>query len=131
MVNVPSSRGGFVNVQVKGIGEALRVIREKGQDIVNDKDAKTLQASNMLQQEIQESIIGNRLEEKSVDTGEFANSITVNKIKPLVYSISSDVPQAQYMEYGTIYIMPRMHFRHSLARNKQKIIDIIKSKFIV
>lgn len=126
MVQIESSSGGFVTVEIKGIAEAINAIRSKGKDIVDGKDAKTLQASNFLQQEIQESITGKRAEEKSVDTGNFANSISLEKIKDRVYSIYTDVEYAQYLEYGTTHINPRMHFRNSLNRNKQKIIEIIK-----
>ena len=130
MVFTPSSAGGLVQVNVKGIGEAIDAIRKKGKDILTQKDAKTLQAANMLQQEIQESIIGNRGEEPSVLTGNFANSITIDKIKDLVYKVYTNVEYAQFLEYGTVYMTPRSHFRNSLARNRQKIIDIIKSKSI-
>ena len=129
MVSVIGTHGNAVNVQIKGISEAIEAIRAKGKDILDGKDAKIFQASNMLQGEIQESIVGNRFEPKSVDTGNFGNSITVEKIKDLVYSVETDVEYAIFLEYGTVYISPRMHFRNSLARNRQAIIDIIKSKF--
>lgn len=133
MVQIRSSQGrsesAFVNVEIKGVAEAMRVIREKGKDIVDGKDAKTFQAANMIQQEIQESIIGNRSETKSVDTGNFANSINVDKIEKLKYRVYTDVEYAQFLEYGTTNLIPRNHFRNSLARNREKVIEIIKSKF--
>lgn len=129
MVEVIGTSGRIVNVEIKGIAEAMRVIREKGKDIVNDKDAKTAQAANFLQQEIQESIVGNRSEIKSVETGKFANSINVQKIEPFKYSVETDVEYSKYLEYGTIFIQPRMHFRNSLSRSRQKIVTIIKGKF--
>ena len=131
MVSVKSSqirsKTAFVNVEIKGVAEAIQRIREKGQDIIDGKDAKTFQAANFLQQEIQESIIGNRSEVKSVDTGNFANSISVEKLKELMYRIFTNVEYAQFLEYGTIYMYPRYHFRNSLNRNHKKIIEIIKS----
>ena len=127
-MKIASSSGGFVNVEIKGISEAIQKIREKGQDILQGKDKKVFQASNLLQQEIQESITGSRGEIKSVDTGNFANSIEVNKLKENEYSVYTDVEYAKFLEYGTTKIAPRNHFRNSLNRNKQKIIDIIKSK---
>jgi len=116
---------GPVNVEIKGVAEALRIIRNKGKDIIDGKDAKVFQAANFLQQEIQESITGNRVEEMSVDTGNFGNSITVDKEAELKYSVYTDVEYAKFLEYGTVYIAPRMHFRNSLARNKAKIIEAI------
>ena len=130
MVLIKSSSGGLVNVEIKGIAEALNAIRQKGKDIVNDKDAKTLQASNFLQQEVQESITGNRSETKSVDTGNFGNSITLIKLAPLKYSIETNVEYAKFLEYGTSKLIPRYHFRNSLSRNREKVISIIqKSSF--
>lgn len=118
----------FVQVEIKGVAEAIKKIREKGQDIKDGKDMLTFQAANMIQQEIQESIIGNRNEEKSVDTGRFANSIEVEKIGDMEYKVFTNVEYAKFLEYGTIYINPRMHFRNSLARNKERAINIIKGK---
>ena len=82
-MKVASSSGGFVTVEVKGVAQAIELIRQKGQDILNGTDAKVFQAANFIQQEVQESIIGNRTETKSVDTGNFANSIEVSKVKNL------------------------------------------------
>ena len=131
MVNVVSSMNrsdtALVNVEVKGVAEAMRMIMAKGKMIMNGKDAKTFQAANFLQQEVQESVIGNRAEPKSVDTGNFANSITVQKEADLIYSVETDLEYAKFLEYGTINIDARNHFRNSLARNKEKIIEIIKS----
>lgn len=125
-MKVASSSGGFVNVEIKGVSEAIQAIRQKGKDIKNGTDAKVFQAANFLQQEIQESIAGNRTEVKSVDTGNFANSIEVEKVKDLEYSVQTDVEYSKFLEYGTSKIAPRMHFRNSLNNNKQKIIEIIK-----
>jgi len=128
MVAIPSSTGGFVNVEIKGVAEAVKLIRDKGKDIVDGKDAKTLQATNFLQQEIQESITGNRVEIKRVDTGNYANSITIDKIKNLNYIIYTDVDYAKAVEYGTFKMDAGYHWRNTLARNKEKVIQIIKSK---
>ena len=127
MVQVTGTHG-IVNVEIHGVGEAINAIRQRGKDILDGKDAKTFQASNMMQQEVQESIIGNSSEPMSVDTGNFGNSIQLSKIDKLKYKVFTDVEYAKFLEYGTIYIAPRMHFRNSLARNRQKVIDIIKSK---
>lgn len=128
MVKIASSSGGFVDVEIKGVAEAIRLIRNKGKDILDGTDKNTFQAANMMQQEIQESIAGNRAEEKSVDTGRFANSISIEKIKDNEYLVYTDVEYAKHLEYGTIYIFPRMHFRNSVNRNKDKAVQIIKGK---
>lgn len=127
MVNIKSSSGGFVKVEFRGVDEAMRKIIEKGGEIVDGVDAKTFQAANMIQQEIQESIAGHRSEEKSVDTGNFANSIEIEKVKDLRYKVFTATDYAQFLEYGTSRLAPRSHFRNSISRNRQKAIEIIKS----
>ena len=125
-MEVPSSQGGTVTVEIKGVSEAIRRIREKGQDIIKGKDSKVFQAANFIQQEVQESIVGNRLEPKSVATGNFANSIEVKKIKDNEYSVYTDVEYAKFLEYGTSKMAPRKHFRNTVYTQRKKAIDIIK-----
>jgi HK97 gp10 family phage protein len=131
MVSVPSSMNrsqtSTVNVEIKGVAEAMRKIMEKGKMIKDGTDAKLFQAANMLQQEIQESIIGNRAEVKSVDTGNFANSITVQKLADLKYSVETDVEYSKFLEYGTSKMPARYHFRNSVSRNTDKINSIVNS----
>lgn len=131
MVFVPSSRGGVVQVEVKGVAEAIRFIRRKGKDVEFGADLGVFQGANFLQQEVQESAIGNRSEPKSVDTGRFANSISVDKIKKSVYKVFTKVPYAKFLEFGTSSMNPRRHFGNSLARNKKKIVSITKGQIIV
>ena len=111
-------------MEIKGVGEALRRIREKGKDILDEKDIKVFQASNFLQQEIQESIIGARAEPRSVLTGNFVNSIKLDKLKDFHYSVFTDVEYAKFLEYRTSKMAPRSHFRNSLARARQPMIEV-------
>lgn len=127
MVQVDSSSGKMVSITVYGVSDAIRAIMAKGSDILTDKEASMVQAANFLQSEIQESIMGNRGEEKSVDTGNFANSIQVEKIDQKTFGVYTDVEYAQFLEYGTIHIMPRMHFRNSLYRSTGQINQIVNS----
>jgi hypothetical protein len=84
-----------------------------------------------MQSEIKESILGNRAEPKSLDSGNLAKSISVDKedtAKYIIYpanikysgSDTSTQDTAKFMEYGTTKIRPRRHFRNSIARNKDK-----------
>lgn len=136
MVKVASSRGGVVNVEVTGVAEVVRFIRSTNQDIKFGADTGTLQAANFAQQEVQESIIGNRPEPKSVDTGRFANSIFTNKIDDGVYKVfprrvnypnsnltTQDI--ANFMEFGTRLTFPRRHFQNTKDRTKDKVRKII------
>ena len=137
MVRVKGSKGKKPNVEIKGLAESKRFLNQKGKDIENALEGEVFRNANFLQQEVQESIVGNRAEPKSVDSGKFANSISLDKLGPLTFKIypqrrtytggttTSDV--AVLLEFGTTKIQPRRHFRNSTARNKPKIVKNIKS----
>lgn|SRR3990167_9316595 len=128
MVGVINTKGDIVQVEIKGVSEVLERIRELGQDIKQGRDVGVFQAANMIQNEVQESIIGNRAETRSVLTGNFANSITTDKIKDAEFSVYTEVPYAKGLEFGTSKIQPRRHFRNTLSRNKDKIKEIIETE---
>ena len=138
MVKVKSSSGGFVNVKVKGIAQARHFLLTKEKDIKDGADAGVFQAANFVQQEVQEDIIGNRAgATKSVDTGRFGNSISVDKLRKSVYKVfplkstypgthttTEDV--ARILEFGTSRIAPRRHFGRTRDRTRvavRKIVD--------
>ena len=88
----------------------------------------------LIVQEVQESMIGNRAEYKSVDTGLLANSITMDKIKDGQYKVypqkqyyldtkTTTIDTAMYMEYGTPKITERRHFRNTKKRVEKDVID--------
>lgn len=79
----------------------------------------------MLSEEIKESIEGNRAEPRSVDTGAFLNSIQSQEEMEGA-SVSSDVPQSVFMEYGTGKIQERRHFRNSTDRLTSTIVEKVK-----
>ncbi len=137
MVKIKSSTGGMVNVEIKGVAQAIAFIRRKGLDVINGSDAGVFQAANFVQQEVQESIIGNRPEPKSVDTGLFGNSIVVDKIETSQYKVfpekkkypgTSTTTQdvAKILEFGTSRLNARRHFRNTEFRTKNKIGEIIE-----
>ncbi len=127
MVQVLGSRGKVVDIQVKGVAEAIRFIRAKGKDVNDGADLGTFQAANLIQQEWQESIIGKRDEPKSVDTGDFANSPDVDKVGDMEYKVLSDIPYAQFLEFGTIHIQPRNHLSNTVERNRGEVKRAIES----
>ena len=128
MTQVISSKGGIVQVEIKGISEVLDRIRKLGQDIKQGADVGTALAGNFIQNEVQESIVGNRAEPKSVATGRFANSITLDKLQDAVYKIYTDVEYAKFLEFGTSKMAPRMHFRNTKFRNEKKVKEIIQTE---
>lgn len=132
--SMATSKTPYVQVEIKGVAEVMRMLAVKKQAITDQTDAGVMQASNLMQQEVQESVIGNRSESKSVDTGRFGNSIEVNKeawahftIKPEgTYPNGTPVQQvATWLEYGTDRILERRHFRNTLARKEKDVRDMI------
>ncbi|MCK5624937.1 hypothetical protein KAI04_03795 [Candidatus Pacearchaeota archaeon] len=79
-----------------------------------------------VKEEVKESIAGHKSEPRSVDTGEFLDSIISSSFKNSA-TISSNVPQSVFMEFGTMSIPERRHFRNSLDRKKKDIINILKN----
>ena len=81
----------------------------------------------LLEAEIKQSIAGRKAEPKSVDTGDFLNSITTNNNKNFESTVSSRVDHAKYLEEGTSKIKPRRHFKNSASRLKPSIVGDINS----
>ena len=135
MVQVKGSSGKLVSIELTGIGEVLRRIRQTGKDIENNVDLAVVKAGAFVEDEVKESIIGNRDEHKSVDTGLFGNSIQANKKgnahmeiapKNMKYPNGQTTTQiATYMEFGTSKITPRRHFRNTAKRVKPSVLEEI------
>jgi len=136
MVKVASSqftsKEAFVQVEVYGIVEVRRRLQALGQVVWTGVDSATLQAANLVQQEVQSSIIGLRDEPKSVDTGRFGNGIVVDKLDKAVYTIK---PEGIYPNGKTVPEIATMlenhpkfnrkHFRKSLDRKETEVKETI------
>ena len=114
-----------VSITILGAKEAIKIlerIKNKSQTEID----KTLQkAAFFIHGEVKSSIAGHRAEPTSVDTGRFLNSVdavTLNK-EAIVFS---DIFYAKFLEYGTSNINPRLHFRNSANRSKQKVREILR-----
>lgn len=139
MVKVKSSTGGAVDIQIIGVAEALKYIRQKGMEVRDGADSGAFQAANFVQQEVQEDIIGNRPGAiRSVDTGRFANSIRTDKIQKSVYQVfpeNSTYPNggtvaevARILEHGTTTQQPRRHFNRTKDRTKEAVRKIVEKE---
>ncbi len=140
MVKVKSSRGGFVNVEILGINEIKRLVLAGKKQIHLGADFGVIRAGTLIQQEVKESVIGNRAEMKSVDTGRFANSIEFKKLgdaqgivkpKKVSYPNSTQTTEdvANIMEFGANIIGgPRLHFSHTKTRNEKKADEIVENE---
>jgi HK97 gp10 family phage protein len=139
MVKVSKSKGkGFVNVEIKGINEVLQRLQKNERRIVTASSIELVRTANFIQNEVQESIIGNRAETKSVDSGTFANSIDIKlqgkesaiifpKRQKYTNSKSTTEDVAKFMDFGTRKIKPRRHFRNTKDRNQKKIVREFKT----
>ncbi len=82
-------------------------------------------AAEFLKGEVKQSVRGARAEPRSIDTGEFLNSVNDRKLEELKAEVFSDVKQALFLEFGTTRIPERRHFRNSASRNKREILKKI------
>jgi len=123
-----SSKGGFVNVKVIGVGEVIDKIRRAGQDVKRGVEVEMVRNAAFIGEEVQASIMGERAEVKSVDTGAFVNSIQVDKIGENEFKIYPDgIPYGVFLEYGTSKMQPRRHFRNTEARVAPKVKENIQN----
>lgn len=80
----------------------------------------------LLKEEVKASIAGQRAETRSVDTGQFLNSIELIDNGRGNASVQSDVEQAMFLEFGTTRMPARKHFRNSSDRLRNTIVKIIQ-----
>lgn len=113
-----------LTIEIQGIAELEKFLDKKGENFTQKAEEGLKEGVIFLEGEVKESIAGNRVELKSVDTGELLNSVT-GEVEGLSGQVFSDVEHAEYIEYGTSKIAPRMHFRNSAARNEGKIREFI------
>lgn len=127
MANVTGRKGNVVKFQVLGVAQTAKMLIAKDIAVKGAISAGIMQAATLIDEEVKESIAGNRAENKSVDTGEFIKSVRISQMSKDSATISSDVPQATFMEYGTSRgILARHHFENTKNRNKDKVEDKIK-----
>lgn len=128
--NIPEVRGTYGNIvqyEVLGVAEAIRIISQTSQQIKDGMDLGVFQGAVFVQEEIKESIAGNRGETRSVDTGRFLNSVSLQKISDGVYEVFTDVEYAPDLEYGNSKGMePRRHFGNTASRTQKKVHDNVK-----
>ena len=124
---VRGTRGNLVSFEVKGVERVANDLRRIQKEVLKESDIALLKSLSLLNEEIVDSIAGRKSEPRSVDTGEFINSITSKK-QGDVGIISSDAKHAKPLEFGTSRMPPRKHFRNSLSRSKNKIEDIFERR---
>lgn len=115
-----------LKVEVKGMEKLKKYLNSKHKLLEKGITNSMKETGEELKTAVKESIEGKAAEPRSVDSGEFLNSVSVQSTNDSAV-VSSDVPQSVFMEFGTSRgIEARSHFRNSLNRERRKIIDTIK-----
>lgn len=115
-MQIESSTGGTVNITLIGVADVANMLFQVSNDIKTLANEQLLRSAALAAYEVQQSIMGQRGEPKSVDTGNFANSIQTAPVGDDSVSVYSDVEYAKYLEYGTSRMEPRAHFQNTAFR---------------
>jgi len=113
-------------IKVKGIKQTQRFLKLQSATKLSRLNEAIHKQGFKLQGEVQDSIAGHKSEVKSVDTGQFLNSITTDNSQKLVSQVLSNVEYAPYLEKGTRKIKARKHFEMSKSRRESNIQRAIK-----
>ena len=117
-----------VSLNIKGVKSTKAFLKFKDKEIEKVADEAIIKSGFFIEGEVKESIAGHRAEPKSVDTGQFLNSVRTKRIRPLLVSVESDVRHAKFMEFGTSRIRPRRHFNNTAKRNEKKIRTFVRKE---
>lgn len=117
-----------VRIEVTGMDEVAAKLKSASTEIANSIGIGIKKAGFYVQSEVQESIAGQRAEPRSVDTGRFLNSIKTVFPAAYVANVETNVEYAQHLEYGTSKMLPRSHFRNTVARESPNVVKIIKQE---
>ena len=85
-----------------------------------------IRGANELKEEVEASIRGQRAEPRSVDTGAFVGNIEIATSSTDTVSVMSPLKYPRYLEFGTSKIPARRHFRNSMARKRQAIVNDVR-----
>ena len=118
----------MISIQIKGIESAQQFIKKCGKDTFDNANKAIIKAGFYVEGEVKESIAGHRAEHVSVDTGRFLNSVKAEQQQPLTATISTNVPYATFLEYGTSKFSGRHHFTNSAKRNEVKVRDFVEAE---
>lgn len=115
-----------VQIKTEGVQDTISFLRKKHGNIDKGISIGIENAGNHVKEELQASISGERAEPRSVDTGAFLSSITNNKISDIEARVGTHLPYPIFLEYGTVKLYERRHFRNTAARSREKVIEILK-----
>ena len=113
-----------MDIKITGIEDTGLVLEAKRDGVERGRREGLASAGQLLEAEIMSSITGAKAEPRSIDTGEFLNSID-SKASDDSFVVSSSALHSIFLEKGTSKMPPRRHFENSLERRRQDIINKI------
>lgn len=119
------------SIKVMGIANVNAFLAAKGHEALVKASAGIKKAGFFVEGEVVQSIAGYRAEPKSVDTGNFKNSILAIFPTELSANIGCNkypVPYADFLEYGTSRFIGRHHFENTAQRNANKVKDYVNAQ---
>lgn len=117
----------MVKLKITGIKKTLRFLDRKEASIKKARREAMKKIGFFMEAEVKLSISGQRDEKKSVDTGQFRNSVRGRGTETEA-TVQSNVVQANILEKGTSKIPARRHFGNSLDRNRNKITSFLRQE---
>ena len=116
-----------MDFEVTGIKEVNAQLKKNEIKIRRSISTAMNKISLFMEDEVRQSITGHRNELKSFDTGNFSARLSSRNTLDSA-TIQDGTGYGKYLEYGTSRLGERRHFRNSLARNKNKITNFLKSE---
>ena len=122
----------MISINVKGIASTTTFLALKSKEATEKAEVAIKKAGFYIQDEVVQSIAGQRAENRSVDTGFFMNSILSifpTKLSANIGCNKYPVPYANNLEYNaSIRGGPRRHFGNTKTRNEKKIKEFVNSE---
>jgi len=117
-----------VSINIKGVPQVHIALKSANVKVNLAADAAIKQSGFFIQDEVVQSIAGQRAEHMSVDTGRFKNSVEATSPQKLVVKVESNVEYAKFLEFGTSKFAGRSHFRNTAKRNEKKVRSFVMKK---
>ncbi len=121
-----------IKMNIVGIGFTSSLLKNASRATKEKADKGIRKAAFFIENEVKQSISGHRAEHRSVDTGNFLNSILPIFPKKLSANIGSNkypVKYANSLEFNSnIRGGPRRHFGNTKIRNENNVKKIIEEE---
>lgn len=105
--------------------ETLKFLKNLPKEKMQKADRELVNQAVATQNEVKNSIRGELQEPRSVDTGRFLSSVSL-EIQKEQAKVFTELEYAKFLEYGTTSIESRKHFTNSATRMRPKIVEAVK-----